>query len=640
VAGRVVARFALTLFVASLFGAGVVPRQAETQAAEKTVFIASKLSEQDLLCFTAAAGRHPGVVLLDSPDLARYTQAFVRSFGPHSLISVSAGITDAYKALFPRADRAVICPAEPRRLLLQAACLAGTLRAPLFVLKDAKLQEGEIRHCLEGWKTRKVYLVGAVPEGYGRLQEVHSARLSDEKAVVDRYILALKQEGPVETLVVANPTDIRPGLGGMSTLAPWIAVQHRAALVLTNDAGDNVTATVGHSIRRPELERADRLILAANLQAIPMERRANPIAGGKDANIEMEPLTPEGNEPFSFATGRLFHDDRAVVALMLARRRLLEKQVKPTALVVSNPGGSLPLLETISRATASELEEVGYRTTEIIGRRLRAAELRRLLPEQNIFLWEGHHSTLIDRFGVHEWTEPLRPSLIFLQSCLALHEHKAQPFLEHGAVAIVGTSTRTYSAAGGALSLSFFDALMHDRQPLGCALRKAKNYLLAFSRLKEKRLGDKAKLNGSSLRTAWAATLWGDPTQAMPIGKAARGDAGVVTHRVRENTLTIRVAGARRDVRSAGYQADVWSTAHLAGLVRKTALGQLPNLVPLVFAEVPMPNGPGGKQPRLSTRLADNRWVFCWDARRLVGYVLAMPRTGKDAELRFHIDWQ
>lgn len=639
-ARRALAHLSLTLLVACCFAAGVAPRQSPATAEEKTVFLAGKLSEQDLLCFTIAASQHPGVVLLDSPELSRYTQAFLKAFSPSSVIPVTPANGSAYPALSPVAGRVVVCRPEPRRLLLQAACLAGSLRARLYVLHNPERQEGELRQRLEGWKTHDVYAVGGVPAGYGGLRGIKIERLADEKSVVDCYVHALNKDGPIETLVIANPADTRPGLGGMSTLAPWIAVQRRAALVLTDEAGGNVRESVGQAMKRPELARADNLVLAANLEAIPMERRPNPIEGGKDAHIEMEPLTPSGDEPFSFATGRLFHEDRAVVALMLARRRLLERTAKPAALVVSNPGGSLPLLETISRATAAELENAGYQTTAIIGRKLRAAELRRLLPRQHVFLWEGHHSTLIDRFGVHEWTEPLRPSLIVLQSCLALHERKAQPFLEHGAVAIVGTSTRTYSAAGGAFSLAFFDALLYDRRPLGGSLRQAKNYLLAFARLKEKRLGDKAKLNGSSLRTAWAATLWGDPTQPMPFGKTAPGDPAAATHQVRGNTLTVRASGPRNDVRSAGFQADVWSNAHLGGLVRKPAPGQLPNLVPLVFAEVPLPKAPAGKAPRLSTRLADDRWVFCWDARRRVGYLLAMPRSGKSAELRFHIDWQ
>src|SRR5262249_61261189 len=35
---------------------------------------------------------------------------------------------------FRKAERVVVCPAQPRSLLLQAACLAGAAAAPLFIV--------------------------------------------------------------------------------------------------------------------------------------------------------------------------------------------------------------------------------------------------------------------------------------------------------------------------------------------------------------------------------------------------------------------------------------------------------------------------------------------------------------------------
>src|SRR5262249_35964260 len=137
----------------------------------------------------------------------------------------------------------------------------------------------------------------------------------------------------------------------------------------------------------------DTLLIAATLRAIPTERRPNPVAG-KDVDIEMEPLTPEGETPFSFATGRLFHDDPGMVLEQVARNRLLEAQTGPRkALVVSNPGGGLPMLETFSRHTAHELRNGGYQTTDWFGEEVAKEALRKALPSQDIFLWEGHYRT-------------------------------------------------------------------------------------------------------------------------------------------------------------------------------------------------------------------------------------------------------
>jgi hypothetical protein len=151
---------------------------------------------------------------------------------------------------------------------------------------------------------------------------------------------------------------------------------------------------------------------------------------------------------------------------------------------------------------------VGYQTTALFEKDVSKNDLRRLLPEADIFLWEGHHNTLIREWELPDWDEPMAPSLVFLQSCLALMEAKAQPLIQRGAVGVVGTSTRTYSGSGGAISLAFFEALLYEDQSLGSSLRQAKNFLLAYSLLKEKRLGQEAKRRGANQRAAWAFTLW------------------------------------------------------------------------------------------------------------------------------------
>ena len=103
---------------------------------------------------------------------------------------------------------------------------------------------------------------------------------------------------------------------------PGWPLHRRAALLLTNEAGDNTAAVVRAALKNPDLRRAENLLLVADLKAIPMEQRKNP-AEGKDEEIEMEPLTPEGEDAFTFATGRLFSDDPGLVTLSLARQRLM-----------------------------------------------------------------------------------------------------------------------------------------------------------------------------------------------------------------------------------------------------------------------------------------------------------------------------
>src|SRR5438094_10292940 len=117
-------------------------------------------------------------------------------------------------------------------------------------------------------------------------------------------------------------------------------------------------------------------------------------------------------------------------------------------------------MEMFSRHTARELQNCGYQTTPLFEEDVNKDDVRRLLPEQDLFLWEGHYKTMVENYQLPTWTEPLRPSLVVLQSCLALNEPEAMPLIQRGAVAVVGSSTRTYSGTGGAFTLAFFDAVL------------------------------------------------------------------------------------------------------------------------------------------------------------------------------------
>jgi hypothetical protein len=647
---------------------GGPPAAADGPPVGRTVYLTRGLAEDAFLALAATvAARQPdAVVLLDSAKAAPYLKAFLAAYNPDRVVPVGCfpdGLLEVERrlgrklapavpwtrgppealwgSLFPRAEQVVVCPAGPRAALLQAACLAGEIQAPLFVLHGRDDEAARLGEWFGKWGTREAYFVGPAHRLAAQFPDVLPVHLQDASAVAALHRRQLARRGAVETVVVANPSDTAEGLGGMSALAPWVALRKGAALLLTNEAGQNVKEVVTAGTRRDPLRHVETVLFVADLKAIPMLRRPNPIPGDKDEFIEMEPLTPEGTEPYTFATGRLFHDDPAVVPLLLARERLLAAARGPRrALVASNAGSGLNLLEAFSRNTAMELRNRGYETTALFGNAVTPDDLRKRLPEQDLFLWEGHHNTLIRDWNFPEWDEPLPPSLVFLQSCLALRDWKVQPLLSRGAVAVVGAGCRTYSASGGACSLAFFDALLYEDQSLGGSLRQAKNFLLAYSLLKEKRLGAGAVKTGANQRAAWAFTLWGDPTLKLPQPETPDGSLRPVRHEVTGNTIVLELPGeAYGKVKTTGYQVSMQPNARLAGLVRKEKDEGDKPLVPFVFAEVHLPRAKPGQTPHLRSKLPPSHYVFCWDARRRCGYLLAEPRSRDEKELRFHVEW-
>jgi hypothetical protein len=636
------------------------------------VYLVGKVSDEDLIGLTSAlAGIEPApVILFDTAGTRPYLKGFLTACKAERVVPVGSfadsvaereeqlGVKLApglewkygtpgalWDALFPIAQNVVVCPAGERSLLLHAACLAGIAKAPLYVLRSDNEDAVELGRRVVAWKTREVFAVGTTAKLCSKLDGVHVTELPDEDFVTTEYLSSLRTGGNVETLVVTNPTDGKKG-SGLSRLAPLLAVRRRAALLLTNETGDNVADVVRVAVKKPVLREVDAVMLLGDPRSIPTEKRPNP-AVGKDTDIEMEPLTPKGEEPFTFATGRLFHEDIGVVTLTLARQRLFTESPGPhKALVASNPGGGLPLLEMFSRHTARELRNRGFETTAMFEDDVKKEDVRKLLPSQDIFLWEGHYRTLIDDYEFPKWTEPLRPSLFFLQSCLALNETEGLPIQQRGAVALVGSATRTYSGTGGAFTLAFFDAALYDGQSLGASLRQGKNYLLAYSLLKEKRLGDKAKLSGANVRSAWAFTLWGDPTLKLPPNELPRDAMPAVTTRVKDGTtvkdglitMTLPEETYPR-VTTTKYTSRTYPNARLAGLLTESGDEDIRQLVPFLFAEVKMTPPERGRVPHLWTKIPIRNWVFVWDARRSSGYLLVIPPARERAEVTFDVSW-
>jgi hypothetical protein len=636
----------------------------------RVVYVAGELSDANLIVVgSALAGSgKPATLLLDTPAASPHLKAFLADYKPDAVIPVGRfpkGVADLeqrldvctgdpaasgnpppldlWQSLYPKPAAVVVCPPSPRGQLLQAACLAGSLQAPLFVSDGGRAELGKLRERLTEWDTKQAYLIGECRRLADALPPMQVHQLADADAVAAAHVRHLVKHGRVETLVVANPNDFRDNPQAMSPLAPWVALQKRAPLLLTNEAGDNAAEVVKAATRQDALKRVENVIFVADLSAVPLVRRPNPIKGDKDELIEMEPLTPQGTEPFTFAVGRLFHEDPAVVPLMLARQRLLAAATGPRrAVVASNAGNSLPLLETFSRSTAKELKNAGYKTTARFRHDVEPDELRRLLSDTDVFLWEGHHNTLVRDWGFPTWDEPLRrPSLVFLQSCLALKEAKVQPLLSRGAVAVVGSSTRTYSASGGACSLAFFDALAYEDRSLGASLRQAKNFLLAYALLKEKRLGDAATRSGANHRAAWAFTLWGDPTLKLLRPEAPDDALPHVRAEISGNYITLSLPpGSHEKVTTTRYQVEMLPNARLAGLLRKEKEDDGQPLVPFLFAEVQLPRPRPGCAPKLSSKVASSRWVFVYDERRNAGYLLVTSQPTDAKEMRFHVEWQ
>ena len=127
------------------------------------------------------------------------------------------------------------------------------------------------------------------------------------------------------------------------------------------------------------------------------------------------------------------------------------------------------------------------------------------------------------------------------------------------------------------------------------------------------------------------------PAERLPAPPVPESAAEESRCRVRGDTITLIMPPSAGAEQSGKFRVPYRPNERLAGLVRPAADDDK-KLVPFVFAEVKLQNGPPGASPRLDTKLPDSSWTFVWDARRRAGYVLALPRD--DArEIRFRVNW-
>ncbi len=537
-----------------------------------------------------------------------------------------------------RVERAVVVAAEPTDELFRAATLAGTVKAPLFVLREDGNPVRGLKELLAAKGVRQVLAVGAAAGPVAKMGGVEVVRLADASAVDAAHRRELAKSGPARLMVLASPGD----LDGCGVFAPWVATLRKAPLLLTNEEGTDAEKVVAAALERPDAAGVEGLIAVADPDMIPQAKRRNPTAGRDGDFVDVEPWIPRSKSALvTIGSGRLYNPDRAGVAMMVARAKMLnEAKGPPRVMIASNPGDGLPLLETFSRNTARELENAGCKVTGYFGRfNLNETQTRKVMAENDYYIWEGHNGTVRGRFGVGRFQDPMRPSIAFVQSCAELNAQVAGPLFDRGVAGVIGTPNRMFSGSGGSYVLAFSDALAYEGMSVGAAMRHAMNYMLIYAELKEKRLGGDARLGGANRRAAWTFCLWGDPTVHLPPPAPAKDALPRLKTTATKSAITMKMPEQRYPTTEVSpYRAEMWPGGRLAGLYAFDEEDGK-RLFPLAFAEVAIPDAPAGKTPHVSSRVPARNYVFKWDARRKVAYVLLLPREKDVEDVEFRLHW-
>jgi hypothetical protein len=582
-------RLLLALLAAALLALPV----ASPAATDRTVLLVPDDDAELALLALTARGREGGVVLFDPWDEATVSSFLAQRGGkvrclyrrrtPGAVVSlmksvsgndcsVVSDLATLAHELWPKATRLVAVPAADYAWLLRAAAFAGATDAALLPVGES----GSVTHTdLEGWKLETLYLLAGTRTESAEGTRADSIIPIESPAALDVELLGRLPEPPT-AVVVANPADrlakFSPSV--LSLVAPVESAIHRCPLVLVETSDPSAVEQEvlrfvdAHGLHPTHIILVgDELALRSHRVSDPVLEAGGPesIGGGEEVRVEIFSQI-EKDEPQDFAVGRIAAESSAQASVVLARQvGAARKGRKQAVAVLSNADEIFALGEAISRATVNELRNVGIRVSAHFRDQVTPAAIAEALGGSELLVWEGHARdlTLEQQGGL---TTEDAPSFVVLQGCYTLDRSDPFILMQHGTVAIVATSAAIYSASGSAFAKALFDALLYDGADLGTAVRDARNYLLALTKLKRRRGHEEWH---KTYRAALAFALWGDPT-IRPKLSPRRPKVRPIRWELQDGEVDLSVAPGRLPkVEVDRYHVRPVPRAMLGGLILK-----------------------------------------------------------------------
>lgn len=330
-----------------------------------------------------------------------------------AVIELPRGVTRASLELalrfWGRCDGAVLA-IESAEAIIAGSALASCRGVPLLVaseLRAADVLDTARNHL----GVRRVTLVGVPADGSVVLEDPTALRI-DRLSATEALGRLARQIGPdrARSIILCRASTVGDAGGETAWLAPYVSMIRDAPVVLAASA-DAAEAESGFQafVAQHRLRPRSAMILADTFSIgehiVELRKREAPALSsdlGTEAEVDtllvsVDPLVvPQPGRALSVAVGRIpFHSLPEAACFLVrgfARERLLAGQ-KARTVMIANPNrqyGSLPLCETVSRATANEIKNARLKVTEFYGVPTTHPEVRDALVEATCIIYEGH----------------------------------------------------------------------------------------------------------------------------------------------------------------------------------------------------------------------------------------------------------
>ena len=559
--------------------------------------------------------------------------------------------------------RAILVSDDDYEACLLSSPLAARYQCPLLFFSNESIPELTLKTLIR-LNSQEIMVIGKVNKQIKKQLKVLAAKIvfiPEKSSLVHLYLKTILPISSGNNLIVTNPEDLKES--SLSLLSSPLSVIRRAPILFCSAQPEEIEKKIKNFEKGYNLS-LSYLTLIGDEVSLPPKRVSDPVysqcepvgnevirhvglmnqaptKGNSDAirakeevdndfvneedwsseiNVEIGSY-PDREEPLSLAVGRITAEDIYDGTLLLAK--IISSQGAKLAgdvLMLSNADEGLDLCEIICRATVKEFENWRVPFKAYYRQEIDESLLKRELPGKDIIISEGHLWDLMVLF--EEDMVKFSPSLVFAQSCDSLDSSYAYPLFRAGTVAYIGSTSAIHSASGAAFTKAFFDAILYEDMDVGSALLYAKNYLLTWVNLKKKRgHSEWAK----AYRVALSFTLWGDPTTKLYLkGSPKPKLTEARIRRVSPHLLLTTPPVWYKRIETEKYWTKYPPGGKLAGVVKRKGGKEKRKVPALLFARIKLDNLFDLKLE--SSDLKEEEWVYTWDKKRKILYLLVYPQ--------------
>ena len=306
------------------------------------------------------------------------------------------------KKYWKRVNTAVVAYTREPEAAILASTLAAHLRVP-FIPYEGRRNSRELSIALNVLGVTKVFFCAneqdknqiLVSSGLDNKADFRQKIEVLNIASINKNIIRLLGINNIRNIILTRVPEPESDVGAQSWIGPYLSVMRGAPVVLCSSSDGIIAEEQVYDLIMTHLLRPRTLTILGDYDSIgSITIRDEENLGDYEVNVD--PCSRPLQGALAMGVGRIPFTNLWACSVMLARgfaREFILPKSEPQILMVANPNsqyGSLPLAETVSRATAEEFKNLKIKVNEFYGVGSNNPDIVEAAEKAHLIIYEGH----------------------------------------------------------------------------------------------------------------------------------------------------------------------------------------------------------------------------------------------------------